>query len=283
MNDIEYSYLKHKIMKLTDIDLDAYKSRQMHRRLEGYVNKSSATDIAGYCRMLDQNPEMVIELMDYLAINVSEFFRDLPSFEYLKKTVLPELLSRNRRLNIWSTACSCGQEAYSIAIMLEDICPQHRHRILATDIDRKALEQAGNGGPYSPSDVRNIDRHTLARFFVKEEDGYRVNDFIRKKVEIGHHNLLRGPFEYGFDLIVCRNVIIYFSNSVRDKLYANFYRSLRAGGMLFVGGSEVILHPDDLGFTMKHPSFYSKSHLHPEPATIEGAALPDMMSREVQI
>lgn len=259
MKDQEYSYLKEKIFKLTDLDIDSYKSQQMRRRLEGYVARSTASNVISYCRMLEQDKDMRRKLMDFLAINVSEFFRDVPQFQYLKAVILPELLRHGHRLNIWSAACSCGQEPYSIAIILEDIClSSDQYRILATDIDESAMEQAIKGGPYSSADVRNVEKRALQQYFIKTEEGYWITDRIKRRVNFKRNNLLRDQFERGFDLIVCRNVIIYFSEDVRDNLYQKFYQSMKVGGSLFIGGSEVILRPVDLGFSILSPSFYRK-------------------------
>ena len=259
MNDQEYSYLKSQILKLTNLNIDSYKSQQMRRRLEGFVARSAAPDVISYCRLLERDQSRRRELIDFLAINVSEFFRDAHLFQYLKVAVLPELLRNNRRLNIWSSACSCGQEPYSVAIILEELChADQKYRILATDIDESALERARNGGPYPPAEVKNIDQRLLNRFFVQTPEGYRVADRLRSRVEFRRHDLLRESYERGFDLILCRNVIIYFSDQVRDSLYQRFHQSLKAGGVLFIGGSEVILRPRDLGFNILCPSFYQK-------------------------
>ncbi len=258
MNDQEYSYLKIMVAKLIKLDLDAYKSQQMRRRLDGFIARSNSSSVAEYCRMLEQDREQQNKLQNFLPINVSEFFRDQPQFRRLKDLVLTKLLRRNSRLNIWSAACSCGQEPYTIAIMLEELCPHHNHRILATDIDGQALEQARSGGPYPPAEIRNVDKQLLQRFFVKAEDGCRVVDRIKRAVEFRQQDLLRNVFERGFDLVVCRNVVIYFCDEAKNKLYEKFYHSLKEDGVLFTGGTEVILQTGALGFAQLCPSFYRK-------------------------
>jgi len=265
MNDQEYSYLKSQILKLTNLNIDSYKSQQMRRRLEGFVARSAAPDVISYCRLLARDQSRRRELIDFLAINVSEFFRDAHLFQYLRTAVLPELLRNNHRLNIWSAASSCGQEPYSLAIILEELPrTEGRYRILATDIDESALERARNGGPYPPAEVRNIDQRLLKRFFIQTEEGYRIVDRIRSRVEFRRHDLLRESCERSFDLIICRNVIIYFSDQVRNNLYQRFHQSLKVGGVLFIGGSEVILRPSEFGFGILCPSFYQKL-----PASVE--------------
>jgi len=258
MDDQEYGYLMKRILDLAKIDLGAYKSQQMRRRLEGFIDRSGSSTVAEYCRTIDGDQKMMRELLDFLYINVSEFFRDDQPFRYLENSLLPELLRQTPRLNIWSAACSCGQEPYSIAMILERLSPGARHRILATDIDVGALEQARNGGPYPRSEVKNVNERLLKQYFVETEDGYRVADKIRGRVEFRQHNLLRDRFERGFDLIVCRNVVIYFSDEVKGKLYQEFHRSLKANSVLFTGGTEVMLRASDEGFRSMAPSFYRR-------------------------
>ncbi len=265
MNDQEYSYLKSKIYKTTNLDIDCYKTQQMRRRLDAYVEKQNFPTVAAYCNLLEKTPEKQRQLLDYLAINVSEFFRDSKQFETLQKLVLPDRLAESRRLNIWSAACSCGQEPYTIAIILEELAPQAHHRILATDIDESALKQARDGGPYTAADVRNVAPAYLSRYFTKNTAGYWVIDSLKKKVIFQRHNMLHDLFENNFDLIICRNVIIYFSEIVRDNLYQKFHISLKPNGILFLGGSEVVLRPAQQGFGMAFPAFYRK--VTPKPDT----------------
>jgi chemotaxis protein methyltransferase CheR len=261
MNDQEYTLLKNKILKLTRLDINSYKAQQMRRRLDAYVSKQNCPTVAAFCNLLEQSPDKQREILDYMAINVSEFFRDTVHFNNLRKTILPLLLSNTRRLNIWSAACSCGQEPYSLAMLLEEITPGALHRIVATDIDESALKQARNGGPYIPYDVRNVDKSMLEKYFTPENGNYLVKENIKKKIIFKHQNLLCDPFENNYDLIVCRNVIIYFSEPVRDSLYVKFRDALKPNGILFLGGSEVVLKPGQQGYTMLSPSFYRKANL----------------------
>jgi chemotaxis protein methyltransferase CheR len=262
MNDQEYSYLRNHIYKLTNVDLDCYKSEQMRRRLDGFLNRYNYTHVAAYCNLLETNPDKQTEFLDFMAINVSEFFRDAEQFKYLKKTVIPQLLEHHPKLNIWSAACSCGQEPYSIAMILEEFSTSFHHVITATDIDESALQQAKNGGPYSLADIKNVEKPLLEKYFIKKENGYWIDEKIKKKITFKRHNLLHDPFDVNFDLIVCRNVIIYFSDVVRDNIYKRFHSSLKPGGFMFLGGSEVVLLPSKNGFSMINPSFYRKDALN---------------------
>jgi len=258
MTDQEYGQLKQTIFKVTGLDINAYKSQQMQRRLQGFVAKSDAPDVASYCQTLRHDPKMRQQLLDFLAINVSEFFRDGAQFEHLRRVILPELLKQKSRLNIWSSASSCGQEPYSVAMILEELSPGVSHRILATDLDVAALQKARNGGPYPAEEVKNVNLKLRQRYFRQTDAGWWVSPNLIKKVTYQRKNLLADTFEQGFDLILCRNVIIYFSDTVRDTLFSKFHDSLKENGVLFLGSSEVILRPRDANFVMAGPSFYRR-------------------------
>lgn len=258
MKDEEYLYLTKKIRDLLDIDLGGYKNHQMRRRLDAYIARAQVPEVVAYCKILERDKEVCQKLRDFLTINVSEFFRDAEQYEVLRTRILPELLKRNRKLNIWSAGCSNGAEPYSVAIILNELCQHQNYRIVATDIDTGILARANAGGPYIESDVRNVDKKLLIKHFVAEGQRYMVAEKIRRTVEFRQQNLLSDPFEKGFDLIVCRNVVIYFSDDAKSKLYRGFYDSLNENGMLFIGGTESMLGSSGLGFEKVCTSFHRK-------------------------
>ena len=258
MRDLEYSYLKTRIKQLTGVDLDNYRERQMRRRLTSFISRTSAPSVVAYCRMVESDRTMLEDLRSFLTIKVSEFFRDPLPFEQLKTEILPQLLMDRARLNVWSTGCSVGGEPYSIAIILDKLTPYAKHRIMATDIDVISLEKARAGGPYRSNEVRNVPTQLLREYFDVLEDSYRVKDRIRHKVDFKKHDLLREPFESGFDLIVCRNVTIYFTEEAKVRLNQQFCQSLSPGGILFVGGTEAIARARELGLTTLGHCFYRK-------------------------
>lgn len=259
MNDHEYTYLKARILKLTRIDLDNYKTQQMRRRLDGLLARSSVPGVIPYCKLLEQDEGALGKLRDFLTINVSEFYRDAVQFDLLRSKIIPELLRQSANLNIWSAGCSMGAEPYSIAMMLERLSPRGKHRILATDLDENILAKARVGGPYSAADVKNVERKLLEKHFDASKEGYWAREDLKRRVEFRSHNLLNGPFEQGFDLIICRNVVIYFSDEAKDKLNRGFYRSLKDHGVLFIGGTETLLDAQGLGFERMCTSYYQKS------------------------
>lgn len=192
---------------------------------------------------------------DYLTINVSSFFRAPEKFRHLRESIIPELLRGHPRLRVGSAGCSHGHEPYSLA---EAAGFYRRHHILVTDIDGSALERAQAGGPYSADEVAKVPPALLSRYFRVQNDGYYVIQSLRRRITFPYHNLLADPFESGFDLIVCRNVVIYFAPEVKEPLYKRLHDALRPGGVLFVGGTEVISKASDMGFETAGISFYRR-------------------------
>lgn len=259
MEPLEYNFIKREILSLTSINLDHYKSVQMQRRLKTYLLRSGQKNWKNFFLNVRDDPIALRHLKDYLTINVSSFFRDQDKYDYLKKTILPELLHHRSQLRVWSAGCSQGQEPYSIAMMLAEMTGSHRrHYILATDLDRSALDRAETGGPYPAGDVTNIPVTLLQNYFTTQDGGYWVDENIRRRITFRQHNLLTDPFENEFDLIICRNVVIYFTAPVKEQLYRRFYEALRPGGMFFVGGTEIVSKASDIGFETIGISFYRR-------------------------
>jgi chemotaxis protein methyltransferase CheR len=259
MNEIEYECLKKKIQQLIKIDLNNYKGNQMIRRLDGFICRTKATDVIQYCGRLENDPAEVTKLRSFITINVSEFYRDQMHFETLRKDVLPELLKKNPKLNIWSAGCSDGEEPYSIAVMLNELTPGVKHRIFATDIDKESLSKATAGGPYLAQEIRNVPQSLLMKYFTASEEGYIVSERIRERITFTQHDLTRDKFPFGFDLIICRNVTIYFSNETKRTLSLRFLNALKENGLLFIGATETMLDANEIGFQRAYPCFYRKS------------------------
>ena len=259
MNDQEYSYLTKKILQLVQIDLGDYKANQMRRRLDAFIPRYSAAGVKSYCQTLEQDEDALTKLRDFLTINVSEFFRDSNHFETLETVILPELLRHSPDLKVWSAGCSHGAEAYSIAIMLEKLAPCGNHKILATDIDDASLTKAIAGGPYRSAEIRNMHAQLANKYFAGSDDSYWIIDRIRARIQFRKHDLLHDPYQKDFHLIICRNVVIYFSDEAKKKLNQGFYQSLRENGILFIGGTETMLDASEIGFQRLRPCFFCKS------------------------
>ena len=189
---------------------------------------------------------------------MSEFFRDARQFALLERRILPELLQHSPGLNVWSAGCGNGAEPYSLALLLEDLSPGQGHRILATDTSDESLEQARAGGPYTLEEVRHMPRLLLLKHLTSSGITYRINDSIRHKVEFSRHDLLRDPFQVGFDLIICRYVLMYFSQEANSEICKSFSRSLKDGGVLFIGAHESLPSDGSQGLEGITNSFFRK-------------------------
>lgn len=255
MNLTGYSVFRKTVLDLTGIDLDCYKGAQMERRLGTIMRRAGVTDLTSYARLLAGNPSRVKEFKDFLTINVSEWLRNPEKFEELQQTVLPDLLKRSPTLSIWSAGCSNGAEPYSVAMLLTELNPEGHHRIIGTDLDEEILKVA-RMGRYSEKDIKNVSPERRERFFRVDGDKYQVCAELRSQVKFARHNLLADPFPGNLDLILCRNVVIYFSEEAKNKLYRRFHQSLKPGGVLFVGSTESLLRAHEFGFAGLSPFFY---------------------------
>ena len=258
MNAEEFIYVKKKIRELTQFDLDNYGRNQMIRRLDGFISRLKVNSVAQYCKLIERDTQELEKLQNFLTINVSEFFRDPAQFKILQEDMLPALLRSNLKLNIWSAGCSNGAEAYSVAILLDRLSPYRDHRILATDIDKNIISQATAGGSYKAADIRNVPQALVEKYFTNNDGDIQVIDRIRKKVTFKLHDLTRDPFEKNFDLIVCRNVVIYFSAETKKKLRREFLNALKINGLFFIGATETMLDTRDTGFQRLSSCFYRK-------------------------
>jgi len=265
MDTVLYQKLKIEIHSTTGINLDSYKDEQMRRRLDAWLVRTGARSWEDYIIRLRTDKEENTRFRNYLTINVTEFFRDFDKWEQLKKNILPNLLhdSINLRglgdgLRVWSAGCSIGAEPYSLTMILNDLAPNRRHFILATDLDRGALAKATAGGPYLLEEIKNVPEPYKKLYFHQNGDKAVIQENLIKKITFKEHNLLSDPYERDLDLIICRNVVIYFTTEAKDYIFRNFHQSLRTGGILFLGGTEIIPRPNELGFTSSGISFYKK-------------------------
>lgn len=253
----DYQWFVEKIRIKTGIDLSQYKEAQMKRRLTSLREKRGFHDFQSYFQAISKDPVLFDEFLERMTINVSEFFRNPKRWEVLEKKILPRLLENNRRLKVWSAACSTGEEPYTLAIILHKFMPLSQINILATDIDKAILERAKIGF-YTERSLKDVPQDVLMKFFIKEPNGYRIKDEIKKTVTFRQQNLLSDPFDNNFDLIVCRNVMIYFTEEAKDRLYHKFSVALKSGGVLFVGSTEQIFNPAKYGFVTEDTFFYRK-------------------------
>lgn len=258
MDDRDWAAFKQKLKQKTEIDLDLYKEPQMKRRIGNLVTRGGFDSYTAYFDNAAKDKDEFASFIEYLTINVSEFFRTPEKFGKLETDVIPDLLKRSPKLNIWSAGCSIGAEPYSLAIIMKEMTPATRHRILATDLDVEIIAKAKRG-EYSSGEIKSMSEARLKKYFVQEgPDKFVVKDEIKRCIEFKRHNLLKDPFEKNFDLILCRNVVIYFTEEAKDVLYRNFFNALKPGGILFVGATEAILNFRKMGYTSFQPFFYQR-------------------------
>jgi len=253
---MDFSNFRDKVYKDFKLNLNAYKENQLKRRLDGLMSKKKvpAGDYAGFFRMLTVDKQAYLDFLDTVTINVSEFFRDKSIFAVLEDKIIPQYTNKGM-LKVWSAACSVGCEAYSIAIILNELTPGKRHRIEATDLDRNILQSAQKA-VYSKDQVRNVTSQRLARYFKQEGDGYHLDSKIKGMVNFRQHDLLSDNYDQNYDIIVCRNVMIYFTKEAQDILNNKFIKALKKGGVLFIGASEMIFNHKDLGLEKIASCYY---------------------------
>ena len=252
-----YDIFKNVIYRMTDIDLDCYKERQMKRRIDSYAQNKGYQDYDGFLLFLRKDPDALASFVDYITINVSEFFRNPEQWEYLENEVIPRLKDRSK-VRIWSAACSTGDEPYSLAVLFLKYLPRIRFSITATDIDDLSLA-AAREGIYTSKSIKCVPEEFRGYFTQVGNDSYAIAPEIKKCVNFKKHNLLKDEFPRNMDLLVCRNVLIYFTEEKKEELFSQFYDSLGRGGILFLGNTEQMMDYRKIGYTRLASFFYEKS------------------------
>lgn len=255
-----YENFKASIYEMTKIDLNSYKERQMKRRIEALITKHGIDSYPDYVTRLKTDKAIFDEFINYITINVSEFYRNPEQWTLLEKEVLPYLIERfGKDLKIWSAACSTGDEPYSLVMLLSKFLPLSRIKILATDIDKTVMQKASMG-LYNIKSLKALPEEFINKYFVKVNDKtYQISDAIKSSVEFKQHDLLRDPYPVNCDLIVCRNVLIYFTDEAKNKIYSDFNKALKKDALLFVGSTEQIIQAGSIGFTCYRSFFYKKA------------------------
>ena len=253
----DYIKFKSLIYKKTGIDLSLYKEKQMKRRIGSLAKRNNFQSFEEYYFAMMKNDELYNEFINYITINVSEFYRNPGQWQILEKEIIPELLSTRKTLKIWSAACSTGEEPYSMVMLLTKFMDLNQIKVLATDIDKGAIQKA-KIGLYREKSLQNLPAEFRKKFFTKENDFYKISEDVKKRVEFGYLNLLSDVFPSGCDLILCRNVLIYFTEEAKHALYPKFYSALNKGGILFVGSTEQIILSHRYNFMPVKTFFYQK-------------------------
>jgi two-component system CheB/CheR fusion protein len=240
----------HKIVSLiheqTRIDFTGYKQSTVVRRIQRRIGIAQLANPDDYLEFLQQSPQEVVALGRDLLINVTRFFRDSEVFAVLRDEILPAILKQaaaRKALRIWVPGCATGEEAYSIAMLVQEIVKARGEKwdvkIFATDVDKFSIEYAGRG-LYPKSIAADVAPDLLARFFVEEHGTFRISSEIRKQVVFACQNILRDPPFTKVNLVSCRNMLIYLQTESQKKVMALLHFALQPGGYLLLGTSETI-------------------------------------------
>ena len=242
---------------LSHIDLTSYKRPQMERRINSFMRSASVNDYKEFISLLKTDANLYRKFLDHITINVSEFFRNANHWEILEKQIIPDLLKGRSGLRVWSAGSSTGEEPYSLAMMLKENRVNLVDKILATDLDQEVLAKASQG-IYTAKSVQGIPPAYLAKYFTAQGENYQARDELKNMVKFQQHDLLKDNFSKDFDLILCRNVVIYFTEETKSKLYRRFADAMRPGGVLFIGSTEQIFLARELGLKSVATFFYQK-------------------------
>ncbi len=253
-----YEKFKKDVLQLTKIDLNFYKEKQMRRRIDTIAGKNGCKNYDEYISLIKSDKEKFEKFVNFLTINVSEFYRNPDQWKLMDEEVIPKLLKdQGRSINIWSAACSTGDEPYSLVMAFSRHIPLSNIHITATDIDKQVIEHA-QVGLYNEKSVANVPADLKKKYFTQVGRSYQIANEIKRCVNFKEHNLLKDTYPKGFDLILCRNVVIYFTDEAKDMIYKNFYHSLKKHGVLFIGSTEQITNYKELGYNRMSSFYFSK-------------------------
>jgi chemotaxis protein methyltransferase CheR len=238
-----FNRLKKVLHEGTNINFECYRESYLKRRLNVRLAATKTKTYADYMRYLKDNSNEYDLLVNDLTINYTKFFRDPDVFSFLETMILPELCSSKRWVRIWSAGCATGEEPYSIAMLVHEVLKQRvknqQINIYASDLDKTALAKAKNG-EYTCRMIQGINEKLLSKYFELEDDTYKVKPFVKQLIQFEEQDLMKPPRRQNLDLILCRNVMIYFSKEIQQKIYMHFWNSLRSGGYLITGKTEFV-------------------------------------------
>ncbi|CAN5421036.1 hypothetical protein BH10BAC2_BH10BAC2_18580 [soil metagenome] len=228
------------------VDFSEYKTTTILRRITRRASFLNYPNIQSYLGLLKTDKaELQILARDFL-ISVTSFFRDPDAFEILKVKVIPDIIkskSNGEEIKIWVAGCATGEEAYSMAMLVQEeltvLQKNNTVKIFATDIDSEALQISAKGF-YNEKSIKNLSPERLEQFFIKQANGYKIKEGIRKMLIFAHHDLVKNPPYCNMDLISCRNVLIYMKIDLQKKIFHLLHFGLSKNGYLFLGPSETV-------------------------------------------
>lgn len=254
----EYSAFCEGVRRLCEVDLLQYKRGQMERRIRSFATRRGVPGLEDYLSVLRCRPDELDEFLDRVTINVSQLWRNPEQWDVLADRVVPELAAAGD-VRAWSAGCSYGAEAYTLAATCLEVAPDAGIEIEGTDIDRRMVERARTGR-FSADDARSAPAGPLGRWFEPDGDNWVAGRALRGVVRFDVGDLLRMRFRrQAYDLVLCRNTVIYFTEDVTSALHRRLADSLRPGGFLVIGATERVREPAALGLSAVHPFTYRKA------------------------
>lgn len=249
MDDMYFKRIKRDIGTKLKIQVDQYKDTYILRRVSVRMRLCKCKDFKEYYEYLTKNPSEYEKLENTLTVNVTEFWRDRTVYNELRNVFEKIVTDRTvRSIRIWSAGCSSGEEPYGLAVMIKELMEKHNQKFLrvlitATDLDKEILERAKEG-TYISKQFKNMDQDVIDKYFDKLNDKeYQIKKEIKRMVQFKKHDLIKeGPMK-DMNMVLCRNVIIYFEKDIQEKLFMKFHEALNDGGYLVLGKTEM-LHGD---------------------------------------
>ncbi|MCL6452617.1 MAG: protein-glutamate O-methyltransferase CheR [Alicyclobacillus sp.] len=253
----DFASFTETIQRAFGLDVAAYKSTQVRRRLAALCTRRGFRTFQDLGRAMQSGAVSRDEFMDHLTIHVTEFFRNPDRWRDFAARVVPQLATLGRPVRCWSAACSTGEEAYSLAITLAAGLALPQICIWATDVHPRVLEVAAVGR-YPVASVAEMPVEDVRRFFETDGEQVVVRPSLRRCVQFAQHDLVTDRYPGGLDVVVCRNALIYFTDEAKERVLTQLCASLRTGGFLFVGGTEQIAQPIRYGLAQVSRLIYQK-------------------------
>ncbi|HLO99207.1 MAG TPA: protein-glutamate O-methyltransferase CheR [Fimbriimonas sp.] len=255
----DYNLFAQKVQTSFGVRLTEYKVDQMRRRISTLAKQAGFDNFITYFAALRSDSSLLSSFLDHMTINVTELMRNPDLFEDMAKSVLPGIIERRKGapISIWSAGCSYGAEAYTVAMLMAEVAPMQQYRVRGTDIDLAALAKA-NQAVFSKADMNGVSPARRAKHFIQiDENNFMANPVFRRNISFNKHDMLADDYPAdSYDLILCRNVVIYFNDEAKERIYRNFWKALRPDGVLFVGGTERLGDFASLKYKPLRPFFY---------------------------
>lgn len=257
MDTQNFEYFYDWVFTHMNIQLDAYKEKQLRRRIFTIMKQSGAQTLEEYAALIHLDAGIRQKFLDYITINVTEFFRNKDLFDNFERLLQTKLYKKFESISIWSAACSIGAEPYSLAMIMKRNNLPLKQAILATDIDDTILNRAKQG-IFRENEVKNLSLIDRDKYFVEKDNQFVLDSTIKKMVHFKKHDLILDTYEKNFHVIVCRNVTIYFKNDAKEAIYRRMSESLVTGGLLFTGATETIYQPEQYSLKKVSSFIYEK-------------------------